>query len=147
MKNFFIFFSLFILTACSTLSIPEYVPDEHPYQRKYYATYERAVTVTKQALEQFGWKVVKEVDPSVYERVYMDITDRILLIAAPRRSAYGVGSHQMRLNVRLLAGKSNTTDVEIRYLSLNKVAFKQLRGYREDGVVEPILKRIEEIIK
>jgi hypothetical protein len=147
MKKFLLIIMVFILTSCSSVTISEYVPDIHPYQRKYYAGFNHVLEASQQALKDFGWKIEKTVDPAIYELVDEDISQRVLLITEPRSFKYGIGSHQSRLNIRILAGKGNTTDVEARYLSLNKVGVKQLRGYEDDDKVELILYRIGELLK
>lgn len=147
MRKTFMMFLAVLLMGCASVPIADYVPDIHPYQRKYYAGYNRVLEATQQALRDFGWKVEKIADPTVYELMDEDIAQRSLLITEPRSFNYGMGSHQARVNIRILAGNDNTTDVEIRYLSSNKVGFKQLKSYQDDGKAELILYRIGELVR
>ncbi len=141
---------LLTLVGCATIAIPKYLQSEKPYKKTFYARFEDVLPATIRTLEADGWKIVERADPDVYEmRAGEDIHQgkQILLITNIRKLPVFVASRYARLNVYVTAGVENSTEVEIRYLTVNSVTFKTFRDYTHDQKVERLFKKIDDNIK
>ena len=146
MKKILLGLLLMIFAGCSTIDIPQYLQDKHPYQKTFYQSFDRTLEATRQTLTDLGWKVAKEVQPSVYERnraLEEGEGKALLIFTDVRRTPFFLGSRYARLNIYLRGG-DKVTEVEIRYLTLNSLALKTFRHYKNDAAAERIFKKIEE---
>ena len=133
--------------GCSSVIIPSYIQDNHPYNKKLYATFDKALEATQLALEDYGYKVEKSSDPSVFERnrsIDNTIKKQTLLFTNIRQSSFFIGSRYKRINVYLQASDDGTTEIEIRYLRITAIIFKKFYGYRDDRFMDKIFKTIED---
>ncbi len=134
------------LAGCSTIDIPQYIQDKYPYQKTLYKSFDKTLEATRQALTDLGWTIDKEVQPSIYERnrvVEEGEGQATLIFTDVRRTPFILGTRYAHLNIYLRGGEK-VTEVEIRYLTLNSLAFKTFRHYKNDAATERIFKKIEE---
>ena len=149
MKKIFLGLLLVILAGCATIEIPQYIQDRNPYQKTFYNDFDKTLEAVRQALNDLGWTIEKETQPSVYERNRLleeEGGQAILLFTDVRRTSFFLGSRYARLNI-YLRGSDRVSDVEIRYLTLNSLAIKTFRQYKNDAAVERIFHKIEENLK
>ena len=121
---------------------------DHPYDRKYYASFEKVTSAFQYVLKKHGWKISSEAEPSVYERDdrYDNNGYQNLLIITDTRNNYRVVySTFTHLNVFIHA-LDNTCDVEIRYEARTPL-IKQFISTRNDALVQGILDAVEQEIK
>ena len=144
-KNFYLFLLLFFF-GCSTVSMSNYIKDDHPYKKKFDADYENVKKITMDALKKFGWTIEGESEPSIFEAVKeIENPDakQIMLFTTIRHSGFFVGSSYSRVNVFLRGYKNEFTEVEIRYIKLTTVPLKRFTGYRQDALVKKIFNQIQ----
>src|SRR5271156_6255582 len=67
--RYFILSLIFILSGCATVQSPGYISRvDHPYERKYYASFEKVTSTFMYVLKKQGWTVNSEADPAIFER-------------------------------------------------------------------------------
>ena len=149
-KNVLFFVSLFALIGCASVTIPNYIRDEHPYRKTFYASFDTVLDVTVHALEDSGWKVAKTTEPSVFERNKdMDKpgVKQILLFTNVRQMAFIFGTRYARMNIYVQSAADNSTEVELRYLRVTSASLKNFQNYRNDRYAEKFFGRIESLLK
>jgi hypothetical protein len=149
-KNVLFFVSLFALIGCASVTIPNYIRDEHPYRKTFYAPFDTVLDATVHALEDSGWKVAKTTEPSVFER--NKDTDKpgvrqILLFTDVRETALIFGTRYARMNIYVQSAADNSTEVELRYLRVTSASLKNFQNYRNDRYAEKFFGRIESLLK
>lgn len=147
LKKFFSVLILLTLMGCASISIPKYIKNENPYQKKLYASFEKVLPATIRTLEADGWVIEERADPGVYEmRTGEKIFDgkQVLLITGIRKLPVFVASSYARLNVYVTARVEDFTEVEVRYVTVNSVTFKSFYNYKHDRNVKKLLDKIEE---
>lgn len=140
---------LLVLLGCTSVSIPKYIPDENPYKRVLYVGFNPALTATRTALKDMGWKIAEETEPGIYERnraITAQEIQQTLIFSEVRQTAAVVGSRYARINIFLRSIKDNETEVELRYLTINSTPVKGFEVYKNDAAAERILNQIEKII-
>lgn len=145
-----IFVLLFLLTGCASVTIPNYIRDEHPYRKTFYAPFDTVLEATVHALEDSGWQVAKTTEPSVFERNKATDTPgvrQILLFTNVRQMPLILGTRYARMNVYLQSTPDNTTEIELRYLTVTSVSLKNFQNYRNDGYAQKFFTRIESLLK
>lgn len=149
MERFAKFFSvmvcLLVTAGCSTVQIPKYIKDQHPYQEEYYDSFQATLDATNKALSDFGWQVTETAEPSMFERskaVVDPDTKQILLFTEIRQTGLFLGSRYQRLNVILQSARDDQTNVELRYVTVSSVPFKTFTSYKKDSVAKKIFERI-----
>ena len=151
MKKFFFSIFLFLLViGCSSTNIPNYVKDKHPYKKVFYADFDKAVNATKETVEELGWIVTKSTDPGVYEQSRSTESEdarQVLLFTEVRQTALFLGSRFAKMNIFLRSISKNETEIEIRYLTVTSVTFKDVYSYRKDSFVNKVFKLIDEKLK
>lgn len=147
MKNKIFVIVLVLITAgCSTIHIPKYIPDNNPYKREVYASFSETLDATTEALEETGWEVVDTTDPSVFEHSTLLAEDgqEILIFSGVKSIPLVLGTRFARVNVYLRSmAQPNATEVEVRYLTINSVGFKNFNNFKHPIAVEHILDEIE----
>lgn len=147
MKKFFAIILLLTISGCASVIIPNYIHDKFPYKQTYYASFNKVYESAVKALEDFGWAVEKESDPALFERE-RDIGDnnqeQTLLFTEIHQFSFFIGSRYTRLNLYLRVTADKATEVEIRYLKVTSVLFKNFYNYRSDHSADRIFRRIEE---
>ena len=147
LKFFSLVIFLGILAGCASISIPNYIQDEHPYKKKFYARFDDVLKAASQTLTALGWEVDGTSDPSVFERqraVADPLEKQVLLFSKLRQTPLFIGSRYARLNLYLQSSPDNTTEVEIRTLTVTTLIFKKFTLYRDDRVAEILFREIEE---
>ena len=150
MKKWFCLILVFGFLGCATIDIPSYIKDEYPYEKTYYSDFTKVLHAVTQTLEKSGWKISGTSDPQVYERsrAYQDSEmPQIILFTEIQQRSLFVGTKYMRLNVQLRKNQENATDVEIRYLKVTSILFKNFTSYQNDMFINQLLKRIEDNIE
>lgn len=144
------FLLLVSLSGCMTVSIPKYIRDEHPYERKYFASFDDTLKVTVQALEQTGWRIANMSNPETFEKgqAYQEAgAQQVLIFTEARQTPLILSSRYMSLNVYLRALPDKSTQIEIRYLGVTPVLFKNIQRYRHDAVVNKIFAQISHALE
>ena len=147
MKKCSIFVLVLALSGCTSVTIPNYIQDKSPYKKIYYASFDRVYASSVKVLEELGWKIEKESDPALFERgrVAGDKTqEQKLLFTEIRQFSFFLGSKYTRLNLYLKVNPDKAVEVEIRYLKVTSVLFKNIYNYKSDRFVDRIFKRIAE---
>lgn len=140
-----ILFSLFVY-GCASVHIPDYIPDEHPYRRIFYADFSTTLTTTAQSLESLGWPIAKTAEPAVFERSRLTEggeRKQTLLFTEIRQTPLFLGTRYARINAYLRAVTDHTTEVELRYLTITSVPFKSFYNYRKDHFIKRVFQEIE----
>jgi len=143
-----LFFALIlgmVVSGCTTISIPSYVGTKNPYKKKFYANFDEAVASVTKSLEELGWKVEAQVDPSVYESDKTLDPDQkhTLIFSDTRQTRFFVGSRYARLNI-YMSSAQDSTEIEIRYMTVTSIPFKTFYNYKNDKTVERIFKHLQE---
>lgn len=144
------FFVLLTFMGCSTAHIPSYIQDKSPYKQTFYGTYEEVLNATLQALEDHGWLVERTTDPSVYERSKTTVDPNarsVLIMTKVKKYPKMTGSRYGRLNIYLVTNTSESTDLEVRFLTVNSLTFKSFKNYRHDDGVQALFQSIEKKIQ
>jgi len=128
--------------------MPEYISRaDHPYDRKFYAGFEKVVSSFTYVLKSHGWAIINEVDPATFERD--DRYDNngfqnLIIITDVKKHFRVVSSSSERLNV-FVHSFGNTCDVEIRYESQTPLV-KQFISTKNDKIAQSILDAVEQEI-
>ena len=138
--------------GCASVTIRNYIREEHPYRKTFYAPYDAVLEATVQSLKDSGWEISKKTDPAVFER-NRDQGDhqvkQVLLFTDVRQMALVLGTRYARMNIYLQSSPSgdNSTDVELRYLTVTSVSLKNFYNYRNDGYARKLFERIGSRLK
>lgn len=149
-KRILFWISVFTVMGCASVTIPNYIRDEHPYHKKFYAPFDTVLEAAVHALEDSGWQVTKRTDPSVFERnkdAGTSGVQQILLFTDVRQMPLFVGTRYARMNIYLQSTAENTTEIELRYLTITSVSLKNFQNYRNDRFAEKFFARIETLLK
>ncbi|HOW36028.1 MAG TPA: hypothetical protein PL155_06420 [Candidatus Omnitrophota bacterium] len=149
MKKMGLILLVVFLSGCVTVKIPKYLQENFPYKKKFYARYEETLTATQQALKDLGWTVSEVANPTAFER-QAETKDtpaqEVLIFTEVRQTPLILSSRYMSLNVYVRAA-GDSTDVEIRYISVMPILFKSVKNYKNDPVVDKVFDRISELLK
>ena len=149
MKKLFILAIIF-LVGCTSVSIPNYIPDSHPYKKTFYGDFGKVLTATEETIKAYGWNITGRADPSVFERNNGDdshLTKQVLLFTKIRETSLVVGSRYARLNAYVRSAGDNTCEVEFRYVTVSSTSVKNFYNYRKDHMIDRMFKRIENLTK
>ena len=142
MIRYLILSCIFLFSGCAAL-LPGYISRvEHPYDRSFYASYEKVVSSIVFALKKKGWTVDSEANPSIYERDERYDNNghqNLLIITGVKNSFFNFKS--VNLNI-LVHSFGNTCDVEIRYEAQTSF-IKRFISVRNDQLAIAILDAIE----
>jgi len=147
MKKFLFICLLISLTGCTIIRVPKYIQDSHPYRKNFYGNFDTVLSATTQTIDDFGWKIAGTSDPVVFEksRELDDLTGKqIVLFTEIRQTALFLGTRYSRLNAFLRTVDENTTEVELRYITVTSIPFKSFYNYKKDGVIKRIFLHIEQ---
>lgn len=135
---------IFCFAGCASLPMPGYINRvDHPYDRRFYANFEKVSSAFLFVLKNKGWAIDTEANPFVYERDdrYENNGYTNLLIITKIRSE-ALHLTRMHLNV-LIHAISNTCDVQVRY-EARRAMIKQFISVRNDQLVQGILDAVEQ---
>ena len=145
----FIFGVSFGLVGCSAIQVPSYVKDTNPYIYTLYEPYHEVLPATQQALEDNGWKLQSTADPSIFEQnkvTYDPTVEQIVLISEVKDIPLFLGTRHARVNVFLTSTDQQTTNMEIRYLTVNSILFGQFENYKHGIATEHLYNDIKKIL-
>ena len=148
MKRFFwVALCLLIAQGCTSAVIPNYLPDEKPYTKRFQADHKIALQAVRQALRELGWDIEQTLDPLVYEQDQIADSgkDDILIMTAIRQTPLFVGTRYAKMNIYIRSLK-DVSDVEIRYLTVTSLPFKNVTSYSNDSAVDRVFEHIEKIL-
>ncbi len=140
---------LLVCVGCVTVKVPKYLKDEFPYKKKFYASFEDTITATQRALKEAGWHVSDISSPTVFEgsqAASVPQGKQVLIFTEIRQTPLIFSSRYMSLNVYVRASDDGT-DVEIRYISVVPMFFKNSESYKNDTVANKILERISGLLE
>ena len=146
MRKFLFLLLILCFSGCMSVNMPHYIQDKNPYKKTFYSNFNDVLKTTLETLKELGWVLSKKVDPTVFERTTEtneSQTNQILLFTEIRQTSLFIASRYARINVYLRSGTENTTEVEIRYLTVNSFPFKNFYNYRNDHAIEQIWKLIK----
>ena len=149
MRKFLLFLLVIELTGCVSAKIPNYLNDKVPYKRDFYAGYDETLSAVKESLENLGWKIASEADPAVYEaQLLTGDADRkeTLIFTNVRQTPFILGTRYAKMNI-LVRRLSETTEVEIRYVTITSTVFKSFENYKNDSAVARVFEQIEQLLK
>ena len=137
---------LMSLTGCASVRIPDYIKADHPYVRKISGDYDSIITSTKNVLYREGWLVIREANPSDYERRDgEDQSKDVLLFTEPKRYSKVAYSTYTHLNVFVHAN-ADGAEVDIRYEAVTPGPIRQA-DLRNDRLANRILDKIEQNVE
>jgi len=146
-KSTLLLLAVLILGGCSTTSIPTYVRDDNPYKQKFYGSFEEILQTAHQTLDKLDWDVSHTSDPAVFERNQIregSDAKQIVLLTKVRQFPLFFGTRYGRINVFLRETADNAVEVEVRYVTVTAILFKNFYQYKHDVAAKRILKNIEE---
>lgn len=140
----------FSVAACSSIQLPSYIKDQHPYSYKIYAPYGETLTATRDALAEQGWQIQSVSDPTIFEHnkaTYDPTVKQVLLITKIKNLPLFLGTRYARMNVYLTSSGDKATDLEIRYLTVNSILFGSFNNYKHPIAVENLHENIQQRLK
>jgi len=138
------------LFGCSTVNIPKYIKDEKPYKQIVYANFEETLEAATKALSDAGWEIISKSDPNVFEHSASKDPNgqHLLLFTDVKELPLFLGTRYARINTYLRStSRANETEVEIRYLTVNSVAFASFKNYKHPVAIERIFNDIKNYLK
>ncbi|MEI7998485.1 MAG: hypothetical protein WCH62_03150 [Candidatus Omnitrophota bacterium] len=145
MKKLGLIILLLTLTGCTTLEFPDYIKADHPYVRKITGKYQDIVDAVAVVLFKEGWKIQRQVNPSIYERREggEDQSQDVLFFTEIKQHPKVVYSTFTHLNV-YVHPIAEGAEVEVRYEAISSTVIKQFHGSRNDKVSNRLLDKIEQ---
>lgn len=150
MKKAILLLLALTLSSCVTVKMPKYLKDEFPYKKKFYASFDDTLKATLDTLRALGWRASETVHPSTFEQGQLNEDKnarQILIFTDIRQTPMVLSSRYMSLNVYLMSSEPNNTDVEIRYISVTPMLFKNVQSYKNDSVVYNIFDHISRLLE
>ena len=137
-----------ICAGCVTVKIPKYLKEEFPYKKRFYADFDETLKATQQALKDTGWVMTEIVNPSLYEQNQAGESSekQVLIFTEVRQTPLIFSSRYMSLNLYLRT-TGDATDVEIRYLAITPMLFKNSESYKNEEVISKIFNRISQLLE
>jgi hypothetical protein len=130
------------VAGCASVYIPNYLQNEHPYVRRYYAGFDQAKAVVTSTLKTFGWTVEEQLDPVVYEQRPDDKSMKeVMLVTKTRPLPFFLGTRYGKMNV-FVRNRNNITGIEIRYMTITSFLLKNFTSYRNDAAVQRIFDKV-----
>lgn len=133
---------VFLLAGCVSASLPQYLSDKNPYKKEFFVSYEKSVETVKASLAELGWKITAEGDADVYERNTSPEEKRVIIFSEIRQTPMFLGSRYARLNV-IVRGVQDKTEIEIRYVTITSVLFRNMESFKNDAAVQRIFEHIK----
>ena len=148
MKKLILCALLLSCTGCVTVKIPKYLKNEFPYTKKFYSDFDKVSKATLKALSDLGWRISEMSNPAVFEQDLASDSQRkqVVIFTEIRQTPLILSSRYMSLNIYLRA-VDDGTDMEIRYISVTPILFKNVENYKNDAVVNKIFTHIANELK
>ncbi len=148
MKRSIVVLLCLLLAGCTSAVIPHYLPDTNPYSRRYEADYDRTYAAVRQTLQDLGWEIEQEADPLVYEQdgALGEGKKDVLIMSNTRQTALFIGTRYAKMNI-YIHGQDDMSDVELRYMTISSLPFKNIVSYNNDAPAERILDYIGGLLK
>lgn len=133
------------IIGCSSISIPNYIPDQNPYKQIFFGAFDEVLNATNETLDDLGWVIQSQAEPATFERSALADPNmqQILIFTEVRQTALIVGSRYSRMNIFLREQEDNQVEVEIRYVTVSSTAVKTFRDYRQDQVAKNVFSKIQ----
>ena len=134
------------MIGCASIDPPSYIQAENPYKRTYYGSFDDVLAVVRTTVQQDGWQIAKEVDPTLYERNPLYSTGdqgHVLILTDIKCSQRIIYSKATHLNVyvhRIAEG----VEVDVRYGSVKNFHLWKARSYRNNALIKKMLDHIEQ---
>lgn len=141
---------LFGLIGCTTVNIPNYIKDDHPYTHLVYADFNAAIEATTQALADSGWVVIDQSDPTVFEHssIQHEGGRETLLFTDIKERSFFLGTRYSRINVYLRStSQPNETELELRFIAISSLTFAEMKKYKNPRAAAKIIEDIEKHLK
>lgn len=139
---------MFIFYGCASAPMTGYISRaDHPYNRKFNASFEKVISSIVYVLKNEGWVIDSEADPAVYERddrYDSSIYQNLLIMTSIKKNGHVLYSTFTHLNV-FIHSIGNTCDVEIRYEARTPLVH-QFISVHNDQLVQGILDAVEQEI-
>ena len=147
MRKFILVMMGLMAAGCMSAVIPHYLPDTNPYSRRYEAGYDQTYAAVQQTLDDLGWVIEQQADPLVYEQNPDGTSGQrdILIMSNTRQTPLFVGTRYAKMNI-YIHSQDNISDVEVRYLNINSLPFKNIINYKNDAAAKRILDYIDSVI-
>ena len=147
MKKLFIIVSAFLM-GCASTQIPNYLPDKKPYTKRFYTNFSKVLEATQKALHEMGWQIEDTTDPAEFEqnRNYIADSQQTLMMTKIRQTPLFIGTRYAKMNI-YLRSIDNLTEVEIRFLTVTSLPFKNIKNYHNDGAAQRVFNCIDELLK
>ena len=145
MMRYLILSLIFLLAGCASVQMPGYIGRvDHPYERKFYGSFEKVVCSFVYVLKKQGWRI-SEADPAIYERddrYDSNGYQNLLIITDIKKNARVIYSTFTHLNIFIHCMNDNC-DVELRYESQTPMV-KRFTSARNDRMVQGIFDTVEQ---
>ena len=138
--------SIVFLSGCVAAVLPQYLSDKHPYKKEFFSDYDESVEAVKTSLAELGWTVAGQGSPDVYERAVTPNDKSVIIFSEIRQTPMFFGSRYAKLNV-IVRGIQDKTEIEIRYVTVTSVPFRNIETFRNDATVKRIFEHIEKYLK
>jgi len=134
--------------GCTSAVIPNYLPDQQPYVRRYQADFDQTLKAVHESLTDLGWQIEQTADPLVYEQDKIRQADQrdILIMTGVRQTPLFIGTRYAKMNV-YIHSQQQESEVEIRYLTITSLPFKNVSSYNNEKAAERILNYIGKILE
>ena len=146
MKRLFLTLLILTLVGCVSARIPQYLQDKNPYRKSFYTSFDQTYATTKKVLQELDWKIAGASDPDIYEQSLgkpSAPSQQILIFTEIKHTPLFLGTRYAKMNL-LLKAQPETTQVEIRYVTVTSIPFKTFESYKNDKAVNKIFQRLEE---
>jgi len=136
---------IFLLAGCASVQMPGYIGRvDHPYERKFYGSFEKVVGSFIYVLKKQGWRI-SEADPAIYERddrYENNGYQNLLIITDIKKNTRVLYSTFTHLNI-FIHCMDDSCDVEVRYEDQTPLV-KRFTSVRNDQLVVGILDAVQQ---
>jgi uncharacterized protein YceK len=146
-KKIIIGLAVFFLVGCVTVKVPKYLQEDFPYRKDFTADFDRSFEATYSALKELGWSIAETTSPSAFDPAKAVSKRQLLIFTEIRQTPLFLSSAYASLNAYLREIDKDHTQIEIRYLSVLPLPFKNVNSYQNDSLIQKIFARIEKNLK
>lgn len=150
MKRTLLFVPLIFCLGCVSVNVPKYLPEKSPYTKTYYSDFDSTFSAVEKSLSDLGWRIADTANPGAFEQdkaaVGPDVK-QVLIFTEVRQTPLILASRYMNLNIYIRSADKSSTDVEVRYISVTPTGIKNIKGYKNDEVVNKLLSQIAQYLQ